>query len=200
MLIGLTLPVLVGLRVLWGIVGSRYARLSSFALRPKELVGYFKDFLLGNPARNLGHNPASSWAAIIMMALALGLAVTGYLMTSGGNKETFEEVHELFSSAFIVVVIAHVSGIILHTLRHKDPIGLSMVNGRKQSIEGQAGISHSYWPVALLFVAIVGAFTFHLGKNFDTETQSLQLFGNTLRLGGTDKHADKHHDEAHDKD
>jgi cytochrome b len=203
MLAGLALAGVVGLRIVWGFIGSRYARFSSFALRPNDLFQYFKDFFTSMPGRTLGHNPASSWAALVMMALALGLALTGYFMTSGGNKETLEDTHELLANAFIVVVIGHVAGVILHTLRHRDWIGLSMVSGKKLSIDGQAGITHSYRGVAGLFVSLVAVFAIHLGKNFDTGTQTLQLFGTSLQLGESEEHEkDRHNDEGeeHDED
>ncbi len=196
MLFGLVLALTVVLRIVWGFVGSRYARFSSFALRPSDLFQYFKQFVTGKTARTLGHNPASSWAAIIMMMLALGLALTGYGMTSGGNKEVLEDVHELLANTFIIVVIAHVAGVILHTLRHRDWIGLSMVNGKKQSIEGETGIGRSHRGVALLFLVIVGAFVFHLSKNYDARTQSLNLFGSTLALSEPEETEEKEHSKS----
>lgn len=201
MLLGLVLVLTVVLRVIWGFVGSRYARFSSFALKPNDLFQYFKQLLSGKTARALGHNAASSWAALIMMGLAIGLGVTGYLMTAnGGDKEAFEDAHELLANAFILVVIGHVVGVTLHSLRHRDRIALSMVNGKKEGIEGQKGIEHSYRGVGLLFLAIVGAFVFHLGKNYDANTQSLNLFGNTLQLGESEGGHDKHGHDGHDRD
>jgi cytochrome b len=189
MLLGLVLALVVCLRIVWGFVGSRYARFSSFTLKPRALFQYFGELITGKAARTLGHNPASSWAAIIMMALSLGLALTGYLMTAG-NKETFEDAHELLANTFLIVAITHVAGVILHSLRHKDRIGLSMVNGKKHVVEGQPGIDRSYRGVALLFLAIVGAFVFHLGRNYDASTQTLHLFGKTLQLGESEGQGD----------
>lgn len=210
MLLGLILAFAVFLRIIWGFVGSRYARFSSFALKPSALIQYFKQFIGGETIRTLGHNPASSWAAIIMMSLGLGLAITGYLMTTG-NKEAFEDLHELLANTFLVVAIAHVAGVILHSLRHKDWIGLAMVNGKKQGVDGQTEIDRSHRGVALLFLAIVGAFVFHLGKNYDGSAQTLQLFGNTLQLGESEDQErgessegqqghDDHHEDDHDDD
>lgn len=172
MLLGLVLAFVVGLRIVWGFVGSRYARFSSFALR-----------LTGKSNRTLGHNRASSWAALIMMALALGLAVTGYFMTNGGSRESLEDLHELLANTFLIVAVVHVSGVIVHSLRHKDRIELSMVSGKKKAIEGQTGIERSHRGVALLFLAAVGAFVFHVGKNYDAQAQTVRLFGSVLSLG-----------------
>lgn len=184
MLLGFILVLAVGLRVIWGFLGSRFARFTSYRLKPTELMSYFKNILTGRGKRYAGHNPASSWAAVIMMALALGLGVSGYLMTSpGGNKELFEDLHELLANAFLVVVVMHVAGIILHTLVHRDWIGMSMIHGGKRTIAGETGIQRSHWGVGLLFLALVGGFVFHLSKNYDPTRQTLNFLGTTLQLG-----------------
>ncbi|MCC7442700.1 MAG: cytochrome b/b6 domain-containing protein [Bdellovibrionales bacterium] len=183
MLLGLVLVGLVSLRVVWGFIGSRYARFSAFRLRPAELAAYFKNLLTGKGERFLGHNPASSWAAITMMALTLGLGTTGYLMTTGGNMEFIEEVHELLGNVFVVVVIAHVAGILLHTLIHRDWIGLSMIHGGKRPVGLEPGIARSHGALGLLFLSLVGGFVFHLNKNYDPTRQTLNFLGSTLQLG-----------------
>lgn len=203
MLLGLVLVATVLLRGIWGTFGSKYARFSSFALKPAECFGYFRALLLGRTERRLGHNPASSWAAVIMMGLALGLGVTGILMATGGDKEVIEEIHELFANAFLVVVIAHVAGVLLHMFRHRDGIGLSMIHGGKTAIDGESGIARSHAGAGLLYVAILAVFALHISKNYDATTQSLILFGNTLRLGEseTGEHSKSSgHGEEHDHD
>ncbi|MBK8205032.1 MAG: cytochrome b/b6 domain-containing protein [Bdellovibrionales bacterium] len=92
MLAGLILGFTVLLRILWGVVGTKHSKFSSFALHPKSLVAYFSGILSGDKRRWFGHNPASSWATIAMFCFALGLGLTGYLMASG-QKETFEHIH-----------------------------------------------------------------------------------------------------------
>jgi cytochrome b len=192
-LAGLTLGFLVLLRILWGVLGTKHARFSGFALNPLELVSYFKGIFSGEKKRWAGHNPASSWAGIVMMLLALGLATTGYLMTSGPNKETFEDVHELLANGFIVVVILHVAGIILHTIRHKEMIGLSMIDGKKADVAIDQTISSSRPAIGILLVGFVVAFGLHLYKNYDNQTRTLQFFGTTLQLSeiSSDKHDSK---------
>lgn len=183
MLLGIALVATVALRVIWGVIGSRYARFTSLSLGPKALLGYFRDIVTGKLTRSMGHNPASSWAAIVMMILAVGLGVTGYMMTQSGSGEVFEEVHELMANTFIVVVIAHVAGVILHTLRHRDGIGMSMIHGKKNPVGGAPGISHPHTIAGLTFLGVIGVFVFHLNKNYDPATQSLALFGSTYQLG-----------------
>lgn len=188
MLLGMTLVAGVVFRIIWGFTGSRYARFGSFILKPSAALTYFKHVLSGKGPRFPGHNPASSWAALVMMALGLGLGATGYLMTSGGNKELFEELHELLGNLLLVTAIVHIAGVSLHTLVHRELIGLSMVHGRKKSVEGQHGIARSHWVAGLMFLALVGGFALHLVKSYDPTHRTLNLFGTTLNLGESGEH------------
>lgn len=198
-LAGLTLGFLVLLRILWGLFGTKHARFTGFALNPLELVSYFKGIMTGNKKRWAGHNPASSWAGLTMMFLALGLAVTGYLMTSGPNKESFEDVHELFANGFIIVVILHIAGIVLHTFRHQEMIGLSMIDGKKADISMDQTIPTSKTPFGILLVGLVVAFGLYIFKNYDVQTRSLQFFGTTLQLSESEENEGSQNQEADEK-
>lgn len=186
MLAGLILALTVLLRIVWGFVGSKHSRFSSFALHPKELVAYFTGILSGDKRKWAGHNPASSWATLAMIALSLGLGLTGYLMASG-QKETFEDVHELLANGFLVVVLMHIAGVVLHALRHRDGVAMTMIDGAKSDIPQTETISNSRPAIALLFVGLVTAFALHLAKNFDSQKQTLNFFGTTLQLGETEE-------------
>lgn len=182
MLLGLLLTFLTMLRIAWGIVGSKYARFTSLPLNPLRLLAYFRDILTSKGKQYLAHNPASAWAALLMMGLALGLGATGYLMATG-YKETYEDAHELMANAFIFVVVAHVAGIVLHQFRHRDGIGLSMIHGKKVCEAEGEGISKSHRFVALGMAGLMGAFAFHIYKNYDASGATTKLFSVTLQLG-----------------
>lgn len=183
MILGLCLAFAVLLRIVWGFVGSRYARFSSFALKPSELLQYFKSMFTSLTKRQPGHNPASSWAALVMMVWAVVLAVTGYLMTNADMKESLEDIHEFFANTFLLVAIGHILGILFHTIRHKDPIGLSMITGEKKDGELTDGIPRTYPLVGVIFVVLVGLFAGSLFASFDGNTKSAKIFGKTVQLG-----------------
>lgn len=190
MLAGLTLSVLVVLRVLWGFIGSYYARFSSFELRPKYLLEYVKGILSGDKKRWPGHNPASSWGTLIMLGSALMLGISGILMTSG-YKEEFEDLHELFANVFLISVLLHIAGILLHSIRYKDAIAFSMIHGKKDVVENSSVPVTSRPFEALVLVIILTIFTTYLSKNFNRQTSELNLFGKTLLLGEDIKKQEK---------
>ncbi len=61
---------LISFRLLWGIVGTRYARFSNFVYSPKSIIVYIKGLVSAQPKRYLGHNPAGG-AMIIVLLLSL---------------------------------------------------------------------------------------------------------------------------------
>lgn len=187
MLLGLSMAFIVLLRLIWGLIGSRNAKFSSLSLKPKDLVNYLKGVLYSKNHINGAHNPASSWIALIMMFLTLGLAVTGYLMTMSLYKELVEEIHELLANAFVVATAMHVSGIILHTYRFRDGISLSMINGRRNiDLPNDAEINHPYrFAGAIFFVMFLG-FILFLNNNYDRQKQNLTVFNKSFQLGELD--------------
>lgn len=183
MLLGITLVFTVVLRIVWGLIGTQYAKFTGFSLKPRDLFQYGKNIFTGKTTRQLGHNPASSWAALTMMALTFALGTTGYLMTQGTNKDFIKEIHELLANAFLVVVALHIAGVVFHTLRHKDGIGFSMIHGKKLTVEGATEIPHNHVVAGVVFALLIGGFGFQLKKHYDPNTRAMNFFGKTIQLG-----------------
>ncbi len=199
MLSGLLLGGLVLWRLIWGVIGSPHARFSGFSLNPLHLKDYFLGIASGSKKRWLGHNPASSWAAITMFSLAFGLAGTGYLMSTG-NKEAFEDIHEFMANAFIVITVLHIAGVVIHSMRHRDAIALSMIDGKKESSEPATAIPSSRGLAAIVLIALVMSSGLYLFKNFDTQTRTLSLLGQTLQLGEVENENANEHENENEND
>ncbi len=188
-IIGLAITLMVCLRVAWGIVGSKYARFSSFAHGPAATVQYMKRALLGGAKRYIGHNPGSAYAIIAMLLLMVGLAATGIMM--GQGNESVKEIHEVLAYVMVGVAIAHVLGVVLHMFRHRENIVASMVHGRKMA-EAAEGIRSSHPVAAAAFLILVGAWSFGLIRNFDptTQTTRLPVLGTALQIGEVEHERD----------
>ncbi len=72
---GYAVLALISFRVLWGIVGTRYARFGNFVYSPEVIIAYMKDIFYGKAKRYLGHNPAGG---AMIVALLLSLFVVSY--------------------------------------------------------------------------------------------------------------------------
>lgn len=194
MLSGLFIAFVVLIRIVWGFVGSSYSRFSSYILYPSELVRYLKSIISGDKRRWLGHNPASSTAAVVMYISALMLCISGILMSSG-YKESAEEVHELFANLFLITVIIHIAGLVFHEIRNKDSNYLSMIHGKKTNAEiNITGSSQKIGVGVLLILILLGSGTY-LYKSYNISNKNLNLFGISLALGENEDENEDDEDE-----
>lgn len=67
-------------RLVWGLVGSRYARFAQFLKGPGETLGYLGDMARRRERRYLGHNPAGAAMIVALLVTLSGTALTGWLM------------------------------------------------------------------------------------------------------------------------
>lgn len=155
---------------------------------PVELIAYFKGAVVSKTRRYLSHNPASSYAIIIMFVCAVGLAMTGFLMTTGRETDFFEEAHEFSANLFLITVIAHIVGILFHQLRHKNALWSSMFDGKKEEIKGKNGITNTRPIAGILFIILTCIWMGYLNIQYGRNTQSLDLLGTELQLGEEDHH------------
>ena len=146
-LAGYLILALLVIRILWGFVGTRYARFSDFVYRPAAVMQFIKDTLSLKGKRYIGHNPAGG-AMIIMLLVSLILSgLTGLLVYGAAEHagplagwfgvrggfwaELWEEVHEFFANFTLLLVIVHVFGVLLESVLHKENLVTAMISGRK---------------------------------------------------------------------
>ncbi|MGB3810099.1 MAG: cytochrome b/b6 domain-containing protein [Parvibaculum sp.] len=77
---GYTVAGLVAFRLVWGLVGSRYARFAQFLKGPGETLAYLGDMARGRERRYLGHNPAGAAMVVALLVTLSGTVFTGWLM------------------------------------------------------------------------------------------------------------------------
>ena len=183
MLAGLVLGAAIVLRLAWSAVGTRHARLTDLSLSPARLFAYIRGVLSGHGETTAGHNPASSWAAVAMVLLGAGLVTTGVMMATGTAGDAAKEVHELAANAFLVVVLLHIAGVVLHGLQRRDGLAASMVTGRKQLDDASHPDVRAHGWAGVLVVVLLGGWLGTLLVNHDAQARTLTLFGQTLALG-----------------
>ncbi len=182
MMVGLTLAGAVVLRVVWGIVGTKWARLSTLLHGPKAHLEYAQSIFTKSGKSYTGHNPASSMAIFAVFGLLMTIATTGYLMSQG--YEDLKNIHEICANLLAFVAIGHICGVLLHTAVYRDGIIPSMVHGKKAgNPDGAIPNAAPVW--ATVFAVILFVFFGGLVANYSPQsrTTSSPIFGGRIHLG-----------------
>lgn len=142
---------LIGVRILWGLIGTRYARFSDFVRPPAEVRAYLMDILRFRARRYLGHNPAGGAMIVaLLVTVALtglsGLALYGAQEFAGplapamrglsaSTAHALEDVHEVLANLTLTLVILHLGGVVFSSLAHRENLIGAMINGYKRRHE-----------------------------------------------------------------
>lgn len=146
-LAGYAVCVLLVARMIWGVVGGKYARFDSFIFTSNETLAYLRAMLRGNPRHYLGHNPAGALMVFTLLVLLALIFVTGMItlavidfdgpllaVATYFNDETsyaFRRLHETLVNVGLVLVILHVAGVIWGSIQHKENLIRAMFTGYK---------------------------------------------------------------------
>ena len=170
--LGYTVLGLLAFRLIWGLIGSRYARFSEFTRSPLEAIRYLLSLVKGNPHRYVGHNPAGAVAIYLLLALGLASGVSGWMVFEEIGGDAFEELHEILANTMLAVVIVHILGVLLSSVLHRENLVRAMVTGNKVG-ERSESIESSRWIVGLLLIAmVIGIWGFALTGNLSLGTNS----------------------------
>jgi cytochrome b len=132
---GYTMVGLVCFRVAWGFWGTRYARFSSFVTGPGPVVDYVKSIVKKQPKHFVGHNPLGAIAVLLLLLLILGLGLTGLVSYNDLSWFKAEGLHEVFANTMLLVVLAHVCGVVVSSRLHRENLLQAMVTGYKSGIK-----------------------------------------------------------------
>lgn len=132
--IGYVALALVVLRLAWGLIGPRPARLSSFPPSPGRAIANLRAILRGDRTVHLTHNPLGALMVWNIWATVGIIVATGIMM---GTRRFFgvdwvEEVHEAMFNWLMVSVVLHLGGVFFDTRRSRVPLVRAMIDGRKR--------------------------------------------------------------------
>lgn len=155
------------IRVVWGFAGSRHARFSGWNWRPSELLRYLAGLIgLGRSLRPAGHNAAASWVMLGLLSVIGALAATGL---AGGDDP-----HEQLAIALLVLIAAHLVGLLWHGLRHRENIALTMIDGRKVAPPEDA-LPHASRAAGAVVALLLLAWIVLLVRGYDHAAGTLEL-------------------------
>ncbi|TDH38555.1 cytochrome B [Pseudohoeflea suaedae] len=132
---GYTAAGLVGLRLILGLAGTRYARFSQFMRSPGRTLSYARDMLGHREPRYLGHNPLGAAMVVTLLVMVAAIGLTGWMQTTDAywGVEWVQETHEVLAELLLVAIALHVAGVVHASFRHRENLVGAMITGRKRA-------------------------------------------------------------------
>lgn len=155
--LGYTLGGLLVFRVVWGLMGTRHARFTTFLRGPRAALRYLGSLLRGQPEHHTGHNPAGALAIVAMLGLAAAVTLSGWGAYSDLWPHRLEELHKVAAGALMALVVVHVIAVAVSSILHRENLVAAMINGRKSGAPREA-IHNAWHGMAALVLAAVLAF------------------------------------------
>lgn len=155
MVSGYLLVGLILFRLVWGIIGTKYAKFRDFVRGPAAVLDYLNGLFSKESKHYVGHNPAGAIAIVLLLTCGLGMGVTGWLLFNDFGGSFVEEGHEALASIMLTVVIVHVLGVMLSSFFHKENLVRAMVTGYKF---GDTSLAIKYQHVLFGILLLTGFF------------------------------------------
>ncbi len=158
--LGYTLAALMAVRIVWGFVGTKHARFSSFIKGPEETWLYLMSLFKSTPQNHTGHNPLGAIAILGLMLLGLGVSFTGWSALHEVGGEWNEELHEAIAEGMLVLVVIHVISGVVASLLHRENLVRAMVNGTKSGSLGDRPVHQHMWMAIFVVLSVIGFWSY----------------------------------------
>ncbi len=131
--VGYVLLGLAGARILYGFVGLGYARFTSFVTSPGEVRRYLTLLREGRAPRHLGHNPAGGAMIVVLLAMLVVVAGSGWMSETDRwfGVPWVDHLHHISAKVLLLFIGVHVTGVVVSSLLHGENLVRAMITGRK---------------------------------------------------------------------
>jgi cytochrome b len=157
-------------RIIWGFVGPRHARFSSFLTRPSGTWRYIQGLTGAAKAiESVGHNPLGGLMVILMLLLVAFQVTTGLFATddivwtgpynpavSGDTAKLLTSLHHKNFNLILAAICLHVAAIAYYAFVKKQNLVPAMVTGWKpaEAVPAEQAISGSQILKAILVIVV----------------------------------------------
>lgn len=138
--VGYALGALLVLRLIWGLIGSRNARFSSFWPTPARLRHHLQQLRRRRFDPAEGHNPLGALMILLMLLLLALTAVSGWMqgLDRFWGEDWVALLHEYAADGLMGAVGVHVSAVLLMSRYSGLRLVRTMVTGRRSAGAGSA--------------------------------------------------------------
>lgn len=167
-------------RVIWGLIGPRHARFSSFLEKPAVIWGYAQHLFDRDSTPSVGHNPLGGLMVIVMLLLTIVQVSTGLFATDASiwtgpyypsvkssTASLLSTIHSVNVNIILGAVGLHILAIIYYHTFKKQSLVSSMVTGYKSSahVPAHHAIASSQLFKAVIVCAIAACVVYVLLAN-----------------------------------
>lgn len=176
------------MKFIWGIIGPKYARWSDYKFKLKDLNFYFVE-KIRNRYRQIqpGHNPASSWFAFLVTWFGVFCCMAGLLLygVQEGNgifsylNETYykqasilESIHIYMAYLLLVLIFAHITGVLIEQFYHETNMVMSMVSGYKKAKGENISITYMmrlFGSIYIICILLLAIYSYFIPNNIITK-------------------------------
>jgi cytochrome b len=165
---------LVIFRLVWGFIGTKYAKFSSFLAGPTSILAYLISVVSKQHRFTIGHNSLGGLilpAVLILVGLQAisGLFTTDdivytgpyYASTNSELQDWMQWLHHNIFDLLLAIIGIHLFAIAWYLLFLKHNLVTAMLNGKK-TIEPKQSIQHSQLVRAVILICVVAVFVYWL--------------------------------------
>lgn len=163
--LGIFIVGLLTFRLVWGLVGSTYARFSRFVPGPRTLLAY-----LHGRWHGLGHNPLGALSVLTLLGLSLFQTLSGLFanddiafdgplqaLVSKSASDWLTGLHRQAIWPIGGLVVLHIAAVLFHTFVHKDNLIAPMIDGMKSTTDPEARpATGGGWLALMAALAVAG--------------------------------------------
>ncbi|MDD3835863.1 MAG: cytochrome b/b6 domain-containing protein [Sulfurimonas sp.] len=173
-LIGYGVLILLLFRFFWGYLGPKYSKFKDFSLSSQDV----KEFIVNifSPKKEyIGHNPIASYVMMAIFIVVFLIIITGILTlgvqegkgllsflhsTFFKKMKLFEDIHEFLSTVLLILIAAHLLGILSDRVLHSKHETLNSIFSGYKVTKNDESIRLNIFQklIAALFLAMFIAF------------------------------------------
>jgi cytochrome b len=130
-------------RLIWGIVGGKWSRFTSFIYTPTHILRYLKG--QGDPSHSVGHSPLGAFSVFGMLTLLLAQVSTGLIsddeisaagpltkFVSNATVSLASGYHTTIGKTLVIfLVIMHIAAVLFYFYKKRENLIKPMLHGDK---------------------------------------------------------------------
>jgi cytochrome b len=167
---GYAILALIVFRLLWGVAGSRHARLVHFVRGPRVVLAYLRGL---HPHDGAGHNPLGALSVVAMLAVLLVQACCGLFsndgsftqaplarLVSNATSDRLSTLHRWGELVVYALLAIHLVAVAFYAIVRRDNLIVPMITGDRTGIDAHpAADGPATWLRAAILLALAAGLT-----------------------------------------